>query len=74
MEPIKTELPTFDKLMEMRNQDQAKIVWSANEGTCFLWEVEGNPEFYVTLPDNSVITQKQDNESGAEFAIFPYNQ
>jgi len=46
---------TFDDLM-----DNGVKLDSTNEGTCLLYRYNG--EYYVVLPDNSVITADEDRE------------
>jgi hypothetical protein len=48
--------------------EHGSLLSSAYEGTCFLYEYD-NVE-YVVLPDNTVITRKEDND--LEEPIFPY--
>lgn len=49
-------------------QDNGERLESACEGTCFLYSLNG--ENYVVLQDNSIITQKEDNELSDP--IFPF--
>ena len=62
---------TYAKLQTLEENDKAYIASTAMDGTCQLWNVEGHPNYYVVLCDNSVITQKEDNEYGPDEATFP---
>jgi hypothetical protein len=49
-------------------QENGKLIETALEGTCQLWELESVE--YVVLCDNTVITRAEDNADND--AIFPY--
>lgn len=48
---------------------EANVFKSKFGGRCLLWYVQGHDTLYVQLPDGSVITQDEDNETAP---IFPY--
>ena len=60
---------TYERLQELENMGSANIEKTAYDGACQLWAVNGLPDKYVVLPDNTVITQTEDN-SGMEEPIF----
>ena len=53
--------------IELQNNDDATLLESALQGTCLLFELDGQE--FVVLQDNTVITRDDDNISDP---IFPY--
>jgi len=61
---------TYEKLQQLEELKKAEVIETKYEGTCQLWEVVGHEDKYVVLVDNSVMTQREDNDS--DEVIFPF--
>ena len=61
-----TTAPTFAELQDLKEQGQARVLQTAQEGSCQLVEVDGKDNV-VVLPDNSTIWSAEDLQNDPVF-------
>ena len=64
-----TTAPTFGELQEMKDAGKARVLQTAQEGTCQLVEVDGSKDNVVVLADNSTLWSAEDLQNDPVFPV-----